>query len=44
MGKAYGQDLTRLHPDVVFVDKSDGIFGYPHPVDIPGFLGGVLGV
>jgi hypothetical protein len=35
IGNAFAEDLTRYNPDIVFVDNSEGIFNYPHPVDIP---------
>ncbi len=35
---AYAKDLQRRKPDILFVDRSDGIFGYPHFVDIPAFF------
>ena len=38
LGEAYAQDLKRYDPDIVFVDKSDGIFNHPYPVDIPSIL------
>jgi hypothetical protein len=38
VGKAMADDLNRRKPEIVFVDVSDGIFAYPHPVDLVGFL------
>lgn len=39
VGNALAEDLERRKPDIVFVDTSDRILGYPHPVDIPAFFG-----
>ena len=36
--RAYATDLTRWQPEIVFVDRSDGIFNYGLPIDIPAFF------
>ena len=41
VGKGLADDMNARKPDVMFVDTNNGIFGYPHPVDMPAWLSGV---
>jgi len=41
VGRAYAQDLEYWKPEAIFVDSSNGVFDYPHPVDLVALFGRV---